>query len=453
MSSVAKPAETLSVLDATAIIVGIVVGVGIFKTPSIVAGCADSEGMLILFWLAGGAVSLVGALCYAELTSTYPHAGGDYYYLHRAFGSTPAFLFAWARMTVIQTGSIAMAAFIIGDYASEVLRLGHYSSSLYASFTIICLTIVNVAGIRQGKWTQRVLTAGIILGLLFISAAGLFTAEPQTAAQAGNVLPDKAAVGTAMIFVLLTFGGWNEAAFLSAEVRAGRRNMVKALLFSIGTVTIIYLLINLAIVQSLGLSGMAGSLAVMTDLSRKVFGEEGARLISMLILLAALSTMNGVIITGARTNYALGRDYSLLGFLGRWQGERHTPVNALILQGGIALALVLMGTGTRDGFVMMVEYTAPVFWFFILMVGISIFVLRYKNPDLPRPFSVPLYPFVPLLFSLVCAYMLYSALMYTGNGSLVGVGVLLTGIPVLAWQRKKNKNQNDHDSAERETGK
>jgi APA family basic amino acid/polyamine antiporter len=452
MPAVSKPAETLSVIDATAIVVGVVVGVGIFKTPSIVAASAASEGMLILFWLTGGGISLIGALCYAELASTYPHAGGDYYYLQRAFGSTPAFLFAWARMAVIQTGSIAMAAFIIGDYASEVLRLGHYSSSLYAAFTIICLTVVNVAGIRQGKWTQRVLTAGIILGLLIISTAGLFAAGPHTTAQAASVLPGEAALGTAMIFILLTFGGWNEAAFLSAEVRFATRNMVKVLLLSIGAVIIIYVLVNLALVKSLGLSGMAGSAAVMTDLSRKVFGGQGARLISLLILLAALSTMNGVIITGARTNYALGRDYSLLGFLGRWQGERHTPVNALILQGGIALALVFMGTGSRDGFVMMVEYTAPVFWFFILTVGIAIFVLRYKNPDLPRPFSVPLYPFVPLLFSLVCAYMLYSGLMYTGSGSLVGVGVLLAGIPVLAWQKKKKK-QSDQGSAKKETGK
>jgi len=450
MIAVSKPRETLSVVDAMAIIVGIVVGVGIFKTPSIVAASAGSEGMLILFWLTGGAVSLVGALCYAELTSTYPHAGGDYYYLHRAFGSTPAFLFAWARMAVIQTGSIAMAAFIIGDYASEVLRLGHYSSSLYAAFTIIFLTAVNAAGIKQGKWTQRIFTAGIILGLLIISAAGLFLAEPQTATQTGRVLTGKAALGTAMIFVLLTYGGWNEAAFLSAEVRSTRRNMVKVLLFSIGTITIIYLLINLALVKSLGLSGMAGSPAVMTDLTRKVFGENGARFISLLILLAALSTMNGVIITGARTNYALGQDYSLLSFLGRWQGQRNTPVNALMLQGGIALLLVLIGTGTRDGFVMMVEYTAPVFWLFLLLVGISIFVLRYKNPNFPRPFSVPLYPFVPLLFCLVCAYMLYSSLVYTGNGSLVGVGVLLAGIPVLVWQKKKNKNRNDYGSTKKE---
>ncbi len=186
MLSASKPKETLSIVDAASIVVGVVVGVGIFKTPSIVASSADSEGMLILFWLLGGAASLIGALCYAELASAYPHTGGDYHYLSRAFGGIPSFLFAWSRMAVIQTGSIAMVAFLIGDYASEVLRLGPYSTAFYAALTIIVLTAVNVAGIEQGKWTQRILVAAIMLGLLIVSAIG-FLAAPPTVSQSGNI--------------------------------------------------------------------------------------------------------------------------------------------------------------------------------------------------------------------------------------------------------------------------
>lgn len=441
MLSASTPRETLSVFDATAIVVGVVVGVGIFKTPSIVAANADSEGMLILFWILGGAASLIGALCYAELTSAYPHAGGDYHYLTRAFGGFPAFLFVWSRTAVIQTGSIAMVAFLIGDYASEVLRLGAHSTPLYASLSIILLTAVNVAGIEQGKWMQRILVAVILLGLLTVAGIGFFLADPQIAPRSGSMIPGRAALGTAMIFVLLTYGGWNEAAFLSAEVRSTRRNMTRVLLYSIGAITLIYLLVNLALVKSLGLSAMAGSDAVMADLMRHVFGPNGARFISLLILPAALSTMNAAIITGARSSFALGQDHSLFRFLGRWHGRRGTPVNALLLQGAVALLLVVWGSGSRGGFVMMVEYTAPVFWFFLLLVGISIFVLRRRYPADGRPFRVPLYPLTPLLFCAICAYMLYASLSYTGMGALVGIGVLLAGLPLILLQMKINRQK------------
>lgn len=434
MSSASRPEETLSIVDAVAIIVGMVVGIGIFKTPAIVASSADSEGMLILFWVVGGAASFIGALCYAELTSTYPHAGGDYHYLHRAFGRIPSFFYAWARMAVIQTGSIAMVAFLIGDYASEIFRLGPYSTSLYAAFTIILLTALNIAGIRQGKWAQKVLIVAILFGLSMVAAIGIFLNEFHPVAETGAIIPGQVALGTAMIFVLLTYGGWNEAAFLSAEVRSTKRNMVRVLLYSIATITVLYLVVNVALIKSLGLSGMAASEAVMADLVGRAFGENGGRFISLLILLAAFSTINAAIITGARTSYALGKDYLFLRFLGQWQGRRNTPVNALLVQGGIALLLVLLGTGARGGFVMMVEYTAPVFWFFLLMVGVSIFTLRYRYPDIHRPFSVPLYPLTPILFCCVCLFMLHSSLMYTGIGSLVGVAVLLTGIPLFFLQ-------------------
>ncbi|MDI6742023.1 MAG: amino acid permease [Smithella sp.] len=448
MNFASKPKETLSIFDAVAIIVGMVVGVGIFKTPAIVAASSDSEGMLILFWLLGGLASFIGALCYAELTSTFPHAGGDYHFLRKSFGGTPSFLYAWARMAVIQTGSIAMVAFLIGDYASEIFRLGAYSTSWYAAFTIVLLTLVNVAGIQQGKWTQKTLIVATIAGLFIVTTIGLFVTETQALEQTGNIVPGKVALGTAMIFVLLTYGGWNEAAFLSAEVKSSRRNMVRVLIYSIGTITAIYLLINLALLKSLGLSGMASSDAVMADLMYGVFGVKGSRFISLLILLAALSTINASIITGARTSYALGQNYPLLGFLGRWQGNRNTPVNALLLQGGIALLLVTLGTGTRDGFVMMVEYTAPVFWLFFLMVGISIFVLRRKHPEIERTFSVPLYPLTPFLFCAICLFMLYSSLVYTSSGSLVGIGVLLTGIPLIFLNRKITRNINENTKKE-----
>jgi len=430
MQKITDSSKTLSVIDAVAIIVGVVVSVGIFKTPSIVAANSGNEGTVLLLWLAGGVVSLVGALCYAELTATYPHTGGDYHYLYRAYGKAPAFLFAWARMTVIQTGSIAVFAFLIGDYASEVFTLGGYSSTFYAALTIIILTCINIAGIRQGMRMQKILITSIVLGLLFVVALGFAIVSPPASLKQGS-LPTGAGLGAAMIFVLFTYGGWNEAAYLSAEVRNPGRNMVRGLLYSIGIITAVYLITNFVFVKSLGLSAMSGSEVVAADLMRRILGEGGAKFISLLIVIAALSTMNGVIITGARTNYALGCDFTLFRFLGNWQERGGTPVNALLFQGAIALVLVVLGTATHSGFEMMVEYTTPVFWFFFLLAGISLFVLRRIDPDTVRPFRVPLYPFTPLLFCAFCIYMLYSSLAYTGKGALLGIGVLLSGIPLL----------------------
>jgi amino acid transporter len=424
--------------DGVVFIVGMVIGAGIFKTPSLVAGHSSSTAGALFLWLAGGAISLIGALCYAELTSAYPHPGGDYHYLGRAYGALPAFLFAWSRMTVIQTGSIAMHAFLIGDYASQVVRMGPLSSSLYGVAAVVLLTSINIIGIKQGTWTQKILTGTIVLGLLSVVALGL-AAHPARGAPAPASSPGTAAsgVGMAMIFVLLTYGGWNEIAYLSSEVRKARKNMARVLLYGIGAVTAIYLTVNYTFLRTLGLAGTASSDAVAVEVMRGLLGGPGVTFMSLLVVFAVLSSMNAVIITGSRTNYAFGRDFQPFGFLGRWNEGANTPVNALLFQGAASLALVLLGMGTRSGFAMMVEYTAPVFWLFFLLVGISLFVLRKRERAIVRPFRVPFYPVTPLVFCGVCLCMLYSSLVYTGRGGLIGVAVLLAGIPLLFLNRQR----------------
>ncbi len=244
-------------------------------------------------------------------------------------------------------------------------------------------------------------------------------------------------IGVAMIFVLLTYGGWNEIAYLSSEVRKARKNMVRVLMLGVAAVTLIYLAVNYAFLSSLGLGATASSGAVAVEVMRRVLGGPGVTYMSLLVVFTVLSSMNAVIITGSRTNYAFGRDYSLFSFMGSWDEKGNTPVNALIFQSAIALGLILLGTGTRNGFVTMVEYTAPVFWFFFLLVGVSVFVLRVKERAVVRPFRTPLYPFTPLLFCGACLYMLYSSLAYTGKGAIVGVIMLLTGIPVFLVRRQR----------------
>jgi amino acid transporter len=431
------PRPALRVVDAIALVVGIVVGAGIFGTPRLVAGTLGSEWAVLLAWFLGGVVSLLGAMCYAELASTYPHPGGDYHYLSRAFGDKVAFLFGWARLTVIPTGSIAFIAFVFGDYASQILPLGPYSPSVYAAAIVVVLTAVNIVGVRHGAWTQNVLTSLEVLGVAIVIFAGLFLAEPAAAPAAGAEAapaaagPGGAAWGLSMVFVLLTYGGWNDAAYVSAEMRGGRRGIARALLWGIGAVTVLYVLVNLAYLRGLGLAGVAGSEAVAADLMRRVAGDPGAQLISLMIAVSALTSVNATTLMGARASYALGRDFPVFAALGRWSGRTGTPVNALLVQGAISLALVLLGTLTRGGFQTMIDYTAPVFWFFFLLAGVSLFVLRVREPETPRPFRVPLYPLTPALFCLTSGYLLYSSLAYTGLGALVGVAVLAVGGVVL----------------------
>jgi basic amino acid/polyamine antiporter, APA family len=431
------PKPTLSVVDAGALIVGMVIGVGIFETPALVAANTGTTETALFAWLLGGVMSLVGALCYAELATAYPDSGGTYYYLMRAFGRNLAFLFAWARLTVIQTGSITLLAYVFGDYASRLFSLGEYSSAIYAGVAIIVLTFLNIVGIQQGKWTQNLLTAAKILGLILIIIAGSILASPQPSIAAAPA-EAKTTFGLAMVFVLLTYGGWNEAAYISAEVRPGRNNMVKVLLGSIAIITVIYLLINFAYIHGLGIGSMEKVKAPAAELMRRAWGENGARFVSVLIAVSALGSANATIFTGSRTNYALGRDFSIFRFIGRWS-EQDTPKNSLIFQSVIALLLVFLGAITRKGFSTMVDYTAPVFWFFFLLSGISLIVLRYREPQVSRPFQVPIYPIIPLIFCGICGYMLHSSLAYTGIGATIGVGVLLTGIPLLILNQRKER--------------
>ncbi|MCY2687658.1 APC family permease [Salinimicrobium sp. TH3] len=447
MNKAVIPRPVLSTLDAFALIVGIVIGAGIFRTPSLVANNVASGEMMLLVWLLGGAVSIIGALCYAELTTTFPNTGGDYHFLKEAFGKRTAFLFAWARMSVIQTGSIALLAFIFGDYASQIYKLGEHSAVIYAAVLVIGLTMINIAGIKMGAGTQKVLTTFELLGILMIVVVGLFLV-PEASATSYTFNPDSGnnnSFGLAMVFVLLTFGGWNEAAYISAELGKGKRRIAIALIAGILVITLIYFLVNISFLRGLGLEGMADSNAVAGDLLGVAFGQMGIVIISLLVAIAALTSANATIFTGARSNYALGRDFRVFSFLGKWKSRLAGPVNAFLLQGAIALALVSFGLFSRSGFETMIEYTASVFWFFLLLTGISLFILRKKRPLKKRPFKVPLYPVLPIIFCISSAYLLYSSVVYTGWGALAGIGVLIAGAIILLLKptvaEKKNRDK------------
>ena len=438
----AAPKPLLSVSDGVVLMCGMVIGAGIFKAPSIVAGNTSSATWFLLAWVLGGAISLCGALVYAELASRYPETGGEYAFLQRGWGRGTAFVFAWSRMTVIQTGAIAAVAYVFGDYASEIFNLGAKSSAIYAAIGIVALTALNFAGTVESKTLQKIMQYLLFAGLLFIGIAGLVSggagAKPAAAAAGGG----GASFGLAMIFVLLTYGGWNEAAYLGGEVHDARRNMLRVLVGGIVVVTVLYLLVNLGYLAALGLDGMKASKAVAADVMRVVTGDRGAVVLSLIVCVAALTTMNAAIFTGARTNYALGRDFSMFGALGRWRESGSTPANALLLQGVVALVLVAASSVTPDGFTAMVAYTTPVFWTFFLLTALTLFVFRRRETAQPL-FRVPLYPVIPLLFVAACLYMLYSSINYVrfavsfGVPVLAGIAIMALGIPLYFLAARK----------------
>jgi amino acid transporter len=445
----AQPQRLLSVADGVFLMIGMIIGVGIFKTPSIVAANTASAAEFLFAWALGGAIMLCGALVYAELAARHPETGGEYRFLERGFGRGAAFLFAWSRMTVIQTGAIAAVAFVLGDYANELLPLGRGGPAIYAALCVVALTALNVAGTLPTKNVQRVMETVLIAGLLVLAVAGLIAGARGTPAPAES--PAASAFGLAMIFVLLTYGGWNEAAYLSGEVREAQRNMRKVLVVGALAVTVLYLVVNLGYLAALGLAGMRESKAVAADVMRLVAGERGAVAVALIVCISAATTINAAIFTGARTTWAFSRDFRMFGSLGAWQATGSTPANALLLQGAITLVLVLAGAFTKDGFTAMVAYTSPVFWTFFLLTALTLFRFRmreHRGEVARAEVRVPLFPLVPLAFAAACAYMLWSSVNYVRNpeygpkfGAMVfaGLAVMAAGVVLYAAVRRRTR--------------
>jgi len=439
--SAVAPKELLSVPDGIFLVAGMVIGVGIFKLPGLVAGGAASGTQFFLAWIVGGIACLCGALVYAELASRYPETGGEYTFLRRGLGEGAAFVFAWSRMTVIQTGAIAAVAFVFGEYASQIVSLGPNSTAVWAAIGVAALTALNFAGTLQSKTLQKAMEILLIAALAAVAIGGIVVGGA----------PEKPAAGSGgaftlmMIFVFYTFGGWNEGAYLAGEVRDARRNMVKVLAGGLILVTLLYLLVNWGYYRVLGLGGLKESKAIAVDTMRAVAGDKAALLIAIIVCVSALTTMNAAVFTGARTNWALGRDYRLFGFLGNWRASGSTPANALLVQLVIMLVLIWAGSTTRDGFEAMVAYGLPVFWTFLFLTGLTLFIFRARGGETPS-FRVPLFPVVPIAFLAMCGFMMWSSFDYVvnspygpkfGNLVLAGLIVMALGVPLYFLAKRR----------------
>jgi basic amino acid/polyamine antiporter, APA family len=430
----AAPSSALSVFDTAMIIVGIVIGGGIFSMPPLVAGTTGSVPWMMFAWLLGGVLSMVGALVYAELSTTFPSTGGDYHFLTRAYGRDLSFFFGWARALVTQPGSIALHVFIFGDYMTRVLPLGPHSSAVYAAATVVILTGLNLAGLRQSSRTQNLMTLTLLAGLVLIVVAALLVpAADHGAAAPASSPPTPGVFGLAMVFVLLTYGGWNEAAYVSAELKGGRRAIARALAAGLTIVTIAYLLVVTGLLSGLGFGALKNSATPAADLMQAAFGPRGAVLMAAIVSLSILSSINATMISGARSNHALGGDWPILGFMHRWDQVRGVPTRAFVVQAVLALGLIALGAFEQAGVRTMVEFTAPVFWFFFMLTGVALFVLRAREPLAARPFRVPAYPIVPMIFVLTCAYLFWSSTNYAQSQHAVHVSLMVMAVGAVAW--------------------
>ncbi len=416
--------KELTVFDSTCVIVGIIIGAGIYETaPAIAAGMGSPQGLLAI-WLLGGLLALAGSICYGELATTWPQQGGDFVYLTRAYGKWAGFLFGWSQMMIIRPGDIAMMAFIFARYATQIYPFPA-CGIVYAVAPIIIMTGLNSVGVKQGKWTQNLLTVIKMVALLAIVVAAMLA--PKKTIFSAPTMPTLGGFELALILVMFTYGGWNEIGYVAAEIKNPNRNIIRALLLGVISVTAIYVLVNVAFLSTLGYEAMVDSQAVAVDSLKTVFPETAARIVSVLICLSCLGAINGLILTGARISYAVGDKYRLFRHLGRWDSDTGTPIRALMLQGLLSCAIVLLA----GSFINTILYTAPLVWLFFLGSGCGLFVLRFKYPKIPRPFRVVGYPVIPAVFCLMCLFMLYNCVCYAYShcraGFIMMAILLLTG--------------------------
>jgi APA family basic amino acid/polyamine antiporter len=430
-SSASGVRRVLSLFDTTCIIVGIIIGATIYESAPRIAANVGGPAGLIGVWILGGAIALIGALCYAELSTAYPRDGGDYVYLSKAYGRPVGFLFAWTELWIIRPANTGAMAFVFAKYFGVLLpesipwREKPAAHASMAGAAVLLLTIVNLLGVKSGKWTQNALTVVKVAGLAAIAAVGfalpLFTdaapaasleASPAEASPA-DASPSQASFVLAIILVMFAYGGWKDMSAVAAEVRDPDRNIFRGLVLGASAVMLIYVTVNLAFLAGLGYRGLATSNAAPADLIDRAAPAWGGRSIAVLICFSTLGAINGMLFTGSRIYYALGTEHWLYRWLGTWSRRLNSPVRSLLLQGAVTILLIALFGAEANGFERLVVFSSPFFFFFLLLVGVGLFVLRWRDRDRkPSAYRVIGYPVTPLLFCASTLFMLYSSAKY-----------------------------------------
>lgn len=423
--------RSLDLKDSVFLVVGLILGVGIYQTPPLVAAALNSSTELIAFWILGAILSWIGAVCYLELATAFPEQGGDYFFLRLAFGRLVAFLYGWSQIFLIRPGAIAAVAFPFASYfkAGAPAVAGDLTDPVLASIAIIIFTAFNIFGTRMGVMAQNALSLLSYVVLFIIALGGLFTGSngAESIAASTNSSPN---YGLALILVLFTYGGWSELALVAGEVRNPTKTLVRAMFIGLGLIALIYCLVNFAYLNALGFGGLQSVQAPATH----VFPILGTLFISMLISICCLTTLNAMILSSARISYAFGKDFYLFSRLGEWNREANSPVQSLLLQGVISVVLTLLA----GSFSSILVYTTAVVWVFYLMVGLSVFILRVKSRHVERPYKVWGYPITPMIFCASSLYLVWSALKYDLTGSALTLGFVALGVPIYLLSKHRS---------------
>lgn len=408
MSDKSEVARTLSFFDGVSIVVGLIVGVGIYETPPIIAASVSSTMELYAIWLVGGVLTVCGALVYAELGSAFPRAGGDYFFLKRSLGSGVAFVYGWSQLFLIRPGAIAAVSFPVATHINQLLGWTEIDA-LVGAGVIVALSVLNILGAKAGRIFQNVLASASVVLLLGLALFCLIF--PALEVEASSVTePHVTDYGLALILVLFCYGGWSELTFLGSEIKNPQRAIPGMLMAGVGIVTGLYVLINMGFCSRLGFAGLAHSKAPAVA----ILPASWHFLVAFLIVLCTASSLNALIMAGGRLGFAVGEDVFWLKSLARWDAHRQSPVSSLLVQMFLSAAIALLA----GSFANVLVYTTAVVWIFYFIVGVGLWRLRREEPSLERPFRMWGYPVSLIFFLSSCLYLIWSSFNYDFTGTM-----------------------------------
>jgi APA family basic amino acid/polyamine antiporter len=428
----------LGLFDSVVVVAGGIVGVGIFANPSNVARVVADPAAILIAWAIGGAIALAGAFVWAELASRFPEVGGQYVYLRRAYPPVVGFLYGIALLFIINGGSLAAVAMLFASYVDRSFApLGPAGIRAAAAAALIVLTLVNVAGVRAGKWTNNLLMAAKVGGMLTLVALAVhYGTQPAT-----RFAIDRSALGsggairtllTALVPILFAYGGWQSCASIAAEIKDPARNLPRANVLGVIAVVGLYLLLNLAYLRVLTPAEIAASPALAADVARAAAGIGGARFVAALIVVSSLGFLAVVILTGPRLYYAMAADGLLWPAAGRLHPRYHTPVVALALQA--AVSLVLLATSTYD---QLLSYTVFADWLFFGLTAAGLLIVRRRDPSPGGEIAyVPGHPLTTGAFAVVAGCVVVNTFFVYTTQSLIGSAILLAAAAVFYVARR-----------------
>jgi basic amino acid/polyamine antiporter, APA family len=436
----------LGVFDTTMVVVGGIVGAGIFLNPAIVAQRVHTTAFILTVWVAGGAIALIGALTFAELGARRPEAGGGYIYLTEVFGPLPAFLYGWTFLFIINSGGIAAVAVTFARYTADLFALpGNYIKPLAAALLVV-LSGVNYFGVRSGSVTQNIFTVLKLLALAILIGAGIFFASPAVAIPQNAAAPIEGlgvvrALGYALIPVLFAYGGWQYSNNIASEIIAPERTLPRALGIGTGIVIAVYLLANVAYIRVLGPSGLAASLAPAADTMRSLMGPVGGALMAAGIMVSTIGFVNSGILSAPRMLQAMASDGLFFRFAARLHPRYHTPTGGIVIQAVWAIVLVISGT-----FGQLLDYVVFADWIFFGLIVCTVFSYRRRDPlptgdvdHVTRTYRTPGYPALPALFVMTAVFVVISVIWSNPRNAMLGVVLMAAGIPAFLFWRGKNR--------------